>query len=99
MTRKYLGIDENMTVLWLVNCINCKDCLEQAVDSTEYNTGSEWDALKQHVAFDHQDEEFCLTCHIWIEDVEFPEHLWNKHARTWKGMNSPLYKEFELDES
>ena len=98
MTRKYLGIDENRTISWLVNCKNCRHCLEGAQLSFEYNDTVSWDNLRSHIELAHMDEEFCLTCHIWLDDVEFPEHLWNKHARTWSGFNSPGYKEFNVDE-
>jgi hypothetical protein len=98
VTRKYLGIDENRTVQWLINCKNCRHCFEGARLSLEYNDTVSWDSLRKHVELEHMDEELCLDCHIWLDDVEFADHLWNKHAKAWKGMNSPLYKEFKLDE-
>lgn len=96
MTRKFLGKDPKKTMDWLAECHNCDTCsigvkdVVWAYSDLVYDLA--WAALKRHIVNVHNDEEFCLTCHVWMEDVEFESHLWDKHKARWKQLNGN-YKE------
>lgn len=84
MTRKVLGIDRDRTTNWLIEVKNCPTCGGLAAETMLHV--NKWQSLQAHIWADHADQELCVTCIQWFDDVDFAAHLMDRHHATWEAI-------------